>query len=191
MTPKGLDDENTYVLHDKKHALIIDPGARLKDILALLAPNETVDGICLTHGHKDHTFATDDLVDLFHCPVYIHPLDMTLCLGNAAAFGGTPIYSPLSAYEPETPIGRFLVKVLHTPGHTAGSVCLQIRSHLFTGDTLFAQDIGRTDLYSGNEQQMKESLERLKSLRHDLIIHPGHGPESTLSQELLLNPYLK
>ena len=86
-------------------------------------------------------------------------------------------------------IGSFTLHVIFTPGHTAGSVCVRLGSLLFTGDTLFAGDIGRTDLFGGDEQQMKASLKKLAQLPHDLKIYPGHGPASTIGRELMSNPY--
>jgi glyoxylase-like metal-dependent hydrolase (beta-lactamase superfamily II) len=87
-------------------------------------------------------------------------------------------------------VGTFPLSVIATPGHTAGSVCVRFRSLLFTGDTLFAGDIGRTDLYSGDEEQMIETLKLFKDLPHDLRVLPGHGPASTIGRELKVNPYL-
>ena len=76
--PFGLYGENVYVLHDKKHVLIIDPGAKAKQISAMIGEDEVVDAILLTHGHEDHTLSVDDLVDIYHCPVYLHESDLVL-----------------------------------------------------------------------------------------------------------------
>ena len=189
--PIGLYAENTYVLHNKKHVLVIDPGRFASEISGYIGPDETVDGILLTHGHEDHTGAADDLADLYHCDVYMHPDDKPLVDPAGARFGYCdPVYTPLKPLEGDMKVGIFDLNVYHTPGHTAGSVCIRIRGIMFTGDTLFAGDIGRTDLYSGDEETMLKSLQLFKTLPHDLQIFPGHGPSSTIGRELKSNMYL-
>jgi len=192
--PIGLYEENSMVLHDHGHVLLIDPGRFPKEIAARVDQKEIVDAIVLTHGHSDHTMAADDLADQYHCPIYLHPLDRILVESADRHLDGTdhPIYheiQPLSSGE--MMIGTFPVTVYHTPGHTAGSVCVRYRNLLFTGDTLFAGDCGRTDLYSGDEAAMQKSLHLLAGLSRDLQVYPGHGPSSTISMELKVNPYLQ
>ena len=87
-------------------------------------------------------------------------------------------------------VGSFNLEIISTPGHTAGSVMIRYRNALFTGDTLFAGDIGRTDLFSGSEEQMCESLKKIASMSENLTVYPGHGPQSTLQMEKKTNPYL-
>ncbi len=189
--PIGLYAENSYVLHHKKHVLLVDPGRFAQRIAEVIGKDETVDGIVLTHGHNDHTGAVDDLAEMYGCPVYIHPDDRILVDKNGYGHGyDAPIYAELTDLSGEMMIGTFPVTVYHTPGHTAGSVCVRIRGAMFTGDTLFAGDIGRTDLFSGDEMQMLESLKFLATLPHDIQIFPGHGPSSTIAQELKTNMYL-
>ena len=190
--PIGLYQENSYVLHDAGHVLFIDPGRYAKEIMKTVKENETVDGILLTHGHEDHTGAVDDLAEHYHCPVYMHRDDMTMTdpKQTGRGFDG-PVYSPILPLEEQTKIGTFPIHVYHTPGHTEGSCCIQYRNLLFTGDTLFASDIGRTDLFSGDEGEMMQSLQLLKSLSNDLQIYPGHGPASTMHEEKMRNPYLQ
>lgn len=190
--PIGLYQENSYVLHDRGHVLFIDPGRYAKQIMNCVGQEETVDGIVLTHGHEDHTGAVDDLAEAYHCPVYMHSADMILTdpKQTGRGFDG-PVYTPIEPLEQHTEIGSFPLKIYHTPGHTAGSCCIQYRSLLFTGDTLFASDIGRTDLFSGNEEEMMQSLQMLKGLANDLKIYPGHGPSSTIGDEKLRNLYLQ
>ena len=189
--PIGQDDENSYVLHDRGHVLFIDPGRKAKMIAACVFSKEKVDGIILTHGHSDHTQAADDLADLYDCEVYMSHRDLILvdpASVQGYGFDG-PVYHEITDLKEEMGIGSFTLHVIFTPGHTAGSVCVRLGSLLFTGDTLFAGDIGRTDLFGGDEQQMKASLKKLAQLPHDLKIYPGHGPASTIGRELMSNPY--
>ena len=189
--PIGLYEENSYVLHDHGHVLFVDPGRYAKEIMKCVRPDETVDGIVLTHGHEDHTGAVDDLAEVYHCPVYMHSDDLILTNPSELGRGfNGPVYSSIEPLEKQKNIGTFAVTVYPTPGHTAGSCCIQYRSCLFTGDTLFASDIGRTDLFSGSEADMAASLQMLKTLPNDLQIYPGHGPASTMKEEKMRNPYL-
>lgn len=192
--PIGLYEENSYVLHQNKHVLFVDPGRYAKEIASKTEKDETVDGIVLTHGHEDHTGAVDDLVDLYHCRVYISQKDLDLIdPANARKIGfSAPVYSEVTPYpqgDSEITVGTFPLKIIETPGHTEGSVCIQYRSILFTGDTLFAGSIGRTDLYSGNEKEMYESLYKLSRMPGYLQVFPGHGPSTTITHELQINPY--
>lgn len=192
LLPIGLYEENIYILHENKHVLIVDPGKNAKAISQCIEKDEVVDGICLTHGHEDHTGAVDDLVDLYHCPVYMNLEDYILVDPKYAGSHGfdAPVYSEIKPYEEDMMIGTFKLHIIHTPGHTKGGVCIQYRNLLFTGDTLFAGSIGRTDLFSSNEAEMVESLRVLSKLPHDLIVLPGHGPKTTIKQELDTNMYL-
>jgi len=191
--PIGLYDENVYVLHDNGHVLVVDPGACAKKILSCISKDEVLDGIILTHGHEDHTAACDDLCDLMDCPVYMHEADYVLIDPNGSRHYGydAPVYHEITwLSEGKMDIGSFPVTVYHTPGHTSGSVCVKYRNLLFSGDTLFASSIGRTDLFSGSEEEMISSLKFLMTLPKDLRVLPGHGPETTIGNEIMKNPYL-
>lgn len=190
--PIGLYQENSYVLHDQGHVLFIDPGRYAKTIAEAVNRDETVDGILLTHGHEDHTGAADDLADMFETDIYMHENDLALTDPAYAKMAGycAPVYHTVKPLSAKMKIGVFDIEVIETPGHTAGSVCFRYRNLLFTGDTLFASDIGRTDLYSGDEEEMMRSLQKFYALPHDLRVLPGHGPCSTIGLELQRNPYL-
>ena len=191
--PIGQFEENSYVLHDNGHVLFVDPGRYYKKIMECVGKNEIVDGILLTHGHSDHTGAVDDLCDVYNCPVYMDHHDLALVLpSNAGKYGySAPVYAPIhDLNEKEVKIGAFSLEIHHTPGHTDGSICVRYKNILFTGDTLFASSCGRTDLYSGSDEKMRQTLEYLKTLPHDLQIYPGHGPASTIGIEVRNNPYM-
>ena len=193
--PIGLYEENSYVVHDHGHVLLIDPGRYPKLIAEKIGAQETVDAIVLTHGHHDHTGAVDDLADQYQCPVYLHPGDLPLVEPgnrNQSVGGDASVYHAITPLaEGALAAGTFPLSVYPTPGHTAGSVLVQYKNHLFTGDTLFAGDIGRTDLFSGSEEDMQKSLQFIRTLPSDLIVHPGHGPASTIGEEKASNPYLR
>lgn len=191
--PIGLYGENIYVLHESDHVLIVDPGKYAKEIIYLIGKNEIVDGIVLTHGHEDHTGAVDDLVDYYHCPVYMDLNDFVLVDPQYAGTHGfdAPVYSKILPLESNMQIGTFLLQITPTPGHTKGSVVIRYRNLLFTGDTLFAGSIGRTDLFGGSESEMCQSLKVLMNMPHDLIVLPGHGGRSTIKQEIATNPFLQ
>ena len=190
--PKGQFEENVYILHDSNNVLIIDPGANAKEIVKYIDDNEKVVAILLTHGHSDHTLAVDDLCDLYNCEVYISLKDYVLVDPRKQINAGyaLPIYHEIKDINMVSDINEFSLTIYETPGHTSGSVCIKCKNNLFTGDTLFSSSIGRTDLYSGNEEDMIESSKFLKGLPKDLKVYPGHGPSTSIGDELLKNPYL-
>ena len=184
---------NCYLLKENGHVLIVDPASSTNRILSSLEEGDTVDGIVLTHGHFDHIGAADMLRKKLHCPIYIHSFDERLASDTRIDRFGTDIAvsSPMMHLKDgKMKIGAFELDVYHTPGHTDGSVCIGYKHHLFTGDTLFQCSVGRTDLYSGSDSKLKQSLKRLCQLDSDTLIYPGHGDTTILKNELLANPYL-
>lgn len=184
---------NCYLIKENGHVLIVDPASSTQRILSHLDENDVVDGILLTHGHFDHIGAADMLRKKLHCPVFVHLFDEKLARDKTIdRFGlDVVINGPVQYYQDgKMKIGGFELTILHTPGHTDGSVCIGYKNHLFTGDTLFKCSVGRCDLYSGSDSKLKQSLKALCSFHPDTLIYPGHGDVTVLSDELKMNPYL-
>ena len=183
----GLYQTNTYILSNDTEAAVIDPGYEPDIILDALEGRE-LKAILLTHGHFDHVGAVKELVAETGCDVYIHAAEATMPPMVTAG----PLYFTHTYDEGDTvsPIAGLELTVLHTPGHTPGSVCLLMGREMFSGDTLFACSFGRTDLPGGDPRKMMESLRRLASLQGNFFIHPGHGGSTTLDAEKRFNPYM-
>ena len=184
---------NCYLIKENGHVLIVDPASSPNRILSNIEENEVVDGILLTHGHFDHIGAADALKKKLKCPIYVHEYDKRLATDVKIDrfMSDVVVKSEMSFYRDGlNQIGTFELNVLHTPGHTDGSVCIGYKQHLFTGDTLFQCSVGRTDLYSGSDSKLKQSLRMLSELDAETLIYPGHGDCSVLDFELKHNPYL-
>lgn len=191
----GVNQTNCYLLWNGNHVLIIDPAARAERIREHLASDSIVDAILLTHGHFDHIGAVDELAHEYSCPVYIHEKDVHFLKDSNRNYSFSKnivVHTPTkNLTEGKHQIGSFVMEVFETPGHSDGSVVIQIENYLFTGDTLFKSDVGRTDLYSGSDSKLEHSLQFLKQLDSQLLVLPGHGPSSTIEEEINTNPYLK
>ena len=186
---------NCYLLQDEESGLlaVIDPGDDWERILHQIKKlGGEVKYILLTHGHYDHTTAVPDLVKaLPGVQVYIHQAD-----ANGAGSQLFPLASQvqdLNYYdEGDTlTLGSLTIEVLHTPGHSKGSVTLKVGDVLFTGDTLFCGSCGRTDLRGGSYEEIMVSLKRLGELEGDFHVCPGHDRTSTLERERKYNPFLR
>jgi glyoxylase-like metal-dependent hydrolase (beta-lactamase superfamily II) len=182
---------------DSRQCLVIDPGAEAERILALIADERLLpQAVVLTHAHPDHMGAAAAVTQRFRVPLWVHEADEKLMRspagrGLAAMFGVTPpAAGRLLADGDSIAVGGLELKVVHSPGHSPGSILLHGAGLLFTGDTLFRGDVGRTDLPGGSEDELRRSLERIRELPPATVILPGHGPASVLEQELLDNPYL-
>ena len=187
---------NCYVVEDGGQAAVIDPGESAGEILKALEGLETR-YLLLTHGHYDHTGAVAALAEaLPEAEIYIHQGDYTERTSKEFPLSAQVregVCREVSFYdEGDTlPLGERTIQVLHTPGHSEGSVTLRCGDVLFSGDTLFAGSCGRTDLEGGSVEKIMASLRRLGQLEGDLQVLPGHMDFSTLDQERQSNPYLR
>ena len=189
----GPIQTNTYLLIDGNDALLIDPASKSDKLIDILGDLNLV-GILLTHGHFDHIKAVDGLYEKYHCPVYLHEDDEYLAydkyagrMFNLVSYMTCP-YEKLK--ERKMKINNFSFEVVFTPGHTKGSVIYVFDDCIFTGDTLFKNSVGRTDLDGGSQVELKASLRVFKEFNKDYLIYPGHDEETKLSYELINNPYL-
>ena len=186
---------NCYLLEDEKAhvAAVIDPGDEAGRILQVIKDDGVdVKYILLTHGHYDHTTAVPELHQaLPQAEIYIHKAD-----ANGA---GSRLF-PLAGQIPDLKfydegdvltLGELTIQVLHTPGHSKGSVTLKVGDVLFCGDTLFAGSCGRTDLAGGSYEEIMASLKKLGELPGDYHVCPGHDVTSTLERERRSNPFLR
>ncbi|WP_204171763.1 MBL fold metallo-hydrolase [Staphylococcus sp. GDY8P100P] len=197
----GPVDTNTYFIENDKNIIIVDPAAESGQIIQKVNQiNKTVKAVVLTHAHFDHIGALNDIVTKYNVPVYMHSKEfdfLTNTQKNGSEkfkqFGLPAITSdvkpePLS--EGKAQIADFTFDVLHTPGHSPGSLTFVFRDFAVVGDTLFKQGIGRTDLYQGDYKTLVDSIkDKLFELDGDLPLFPGHGPHTTVDDEQL-NPYL-
>ena len=184
----GVFDQNTYVLMNKKQALIIDAGADLEDVKNVIG-NRDVLAILMTHLHFDHFWYLEEYLNEFGAPVYIQEgfenkfLDSEL---NGSVLVRKNITknienSQIKYYENKLKIGSFECNVISTPGHTEDSVCLLIDDNLFTGDTIFSDAIGRTDLKDSDDVSMKESLKTIHEIDY-ITAYPGHYESASKNQ---------
>ncbi|OIP98061.1 hypothetical protein AUK40_02070 [Candidatus Wirthbacteria bacterium CG2_30_54_11] len=191
----GPVSTNCYLLtaQDSKEAYLIDPADDADLILKVLKRTDcTRVSILLTHAHFDHVGAAQGIQKALGATVYLHPDDEDLLLGRIA---GIPYVPPPAAYHLIKPSQTWMfsgskITCLPTPGHTPGSVCYRFDNVLFSGDTLFKDSIGRTDLPGGSPSAMQISLQKLLSIGEDCRIYPGHGEPTSLQQERNQNPYL-
>jgi glyoxylase-like metal-dependent hydrolase (beta-lactamase superfamily II) len=181
-------------------ALLVDCPGDAHDIIARARRRRvTISLIVTTHGHIDHLEALADLKRITGAPVAVHELDAPMLsdemMSGAALFGfsqrgARPDKLLREGDAVELGEAGLSFEVLHTPGHTPGSICLLGQGALFSGDCLFAGGIGRVDLPGGDERAMTRSLARLAGLDPKLIVYPGHGPATTIREELAQNPWL-
>ena len=182
---------NCYILEDDQTnlAAVIDPGDE-PELIQEALEKEGVE-VLLTHGHYDHTTAVPALHRVYpQADIYIHQADANGAGSTLFPLAGE--VDDLKLYDEGDVIrlGDHEIQVLHTPGHSPGSVTLKVEDVLFTGDTLFAGSCGRTDLRGGSYEQIMQSLKRLGELKGDFHVCPGHEATSTLERERRSNPFL-
>ncbi|MBC3898304.1 MBL fold metallo-hydrolase [Acetobacterium malicum] len=198
----GQMGTNCYLIWDEKtlEAAVIDPGFEDPQISAIINENKlNVKYILLTHGHFDHLGGVDQIKQLTGAKVLIHENDADCLLDprrNLSVLAGmSMVLEPADGFlkENETiALGTISIRVIHTPGHSKGGVCLLAEDHLFAGDTLFNTSIGRTDFADGDLKELLNGIEtKLFILDDATIVLPGHGENTTIGYEKLNNPFLK
>jgi hydroxyacylglutathione hydrolase len=209
--PVGMLQCNCSILGDRKtrEAIVVDPGDEVERILDMLGRYKlTVKAIISTHAHVDHVGGLAKLHQYTGAPVMMHSEDLPLynAMEIQAGFLGmkTPELTDVDHLLKDGDAlqwGGFQASVIHTPGHTPGSLCLYLpkesgkvtlsQPQLYAGDTLFAGSIGRTDLWGGSLEQIMQSLtQKLMQLPEDTIVYPGHGEITTIGRERATNPFL-
>ncbi|MBD5560626.1 MAG: MBL fold metallo-hydrolase [Clostridia bacterium] len=185
----GVLEENCYIAtQDGAQAVVVDPGDNAPDLIGVLRQQKLEPVlILLTHGHSDHTGALVALQQEFGTPVAVHREENGLLEGSVPALDAARFVEGEEVLE----TAGLAIRVLHTPGHTWGSCCYLINDVLFSGDTLFAGSIGRTDFPEGSDEAMQESLAVLRSLPDDVQVLPGHGPATSIGREKATNPWLR
>lgn len=182
----GLYQANCYVLGNKKtmEGLVIDPGGDVFRIIKTVRDEGLrIRHILITHGHIDHVGGAAELKRITGAPVCIHGLDI-----------------PGLGFQPdrklgdgsELQLGAYTLRVIHTPGHSPGGVCYLAPGAIFTGDTLFAGSIGRTDFPGGDHQGLIAGVRsKIFTLDRNLRVYPGHGPATTIAREIRTNPFFQ
>ncbi|MGC9400258.1 MAG: MBL fold metallo-hydrolase [Anaerolineae bacterium] len=200
--PIGMLGSNTYLLYDdaQKASAVIDPGGDTTPLFEEIEKRGLdIRYLLNTHAHFDHIAANSYVKAKFDVPLGLHPADRALLLEGGGASWFDLAYVPSPPPDIELVEGKVLelgnlhIEVLHTPGHTPGSVCLYVpeENALFSGDTLFAESVGRTDLPGGEARRLTESLRKLLTLPEETDLYPGHGSATTLSRARRFNPWLR
>lgn len=198
----GAFGTNCYLVYRQENpkCLVVDPGAEPEKIFHIIAENKLEPAAIInTHGHVDHVGANKDIKDRFDIPLYIHESDSqilrsVLQSGFAMVLGAksSPPADIFMKDGDQLDIGGIRLRVIHTPGHSPGSICLFGDGVLLSGDTLFCRGVGRTDFPGGSWEELDRSLkEKIYILPDDTVVFPGHGPETTIGQEKHSNPFVR
>jgi len=196
----GAFQENSYLVVDEslQRAVIVDPGGEGQRLVGEIERSKaTLDAIWITHAHVDHVGAIASVKERWNVPIYLHPNDRRLfeAAGRQAEVYGVPFEEPPApdkefADGQRLSVGSVEMSVMHTPGHSPGHVVIHGNGIALVGDCLFAGSIGRTDLPMSNPQQLADSLKKIAALPAETVVYPGHGPETTIGEERISNPFL-
>lgn len=196
--PAGPLSTNTYLLSSGGESILIDSGTGHREIMEKLSiEKRNIRAFIMTHGHFDHIFDAMDLKQNLNCELMIAEEDTQIMEWSyqvAERYMGSPI-KPIAVDRflgdgDTISVGKTQVRIISLPGHTMGSIGLVAGNLLFAGDVLFRGTIGRTD-FGGSMESMKQSLKKISGLDHDTLVFPGHGPETTIRDELKGNPFMK
>jgi glyoxylase-like metal-dependent hydrolase (beta-lactamase superfamily II) len=198
----GAFETNTYLLWDdeSREAMFVDPGGEAVRTLNFAKKNElAIRYIINTHGHADHIAENGIAKEQTGAPLLIHEADRAMLSSaehNLSLFFGMPLASPDAdrclAVGDTLRLGSLSFSILHTPGHSPGSICLVHDKLVIAGDTLFWRSIGRTDLPGGSMQELESSIQKkLFTLPDDTIVYTGHGPTTTIGDERRENPFVR
>jgi hydroxyacylglutathione hydrolase len=199
--PGEMFETNCYIIGDPetREGIIIDPGGEGERIAEIVGECALIiKYIINTHAHFDHIGANQFLKETFGAKILVHSLDAEMMKNpelNLSACTGKEVINLIADGLLEDgekiKFGKTVLEVLHTPGHTPGSICFLTHNEIFTGDTLFAGSVGRTDLPGGSQCQLIRSIaKKLKPLPGSLAVYPGHGPVTTMDAEKKVNPYM-
>ncbi len=196
----GAFQENTYLVVDEHRgeSVLIDPGAEPDRLIAAVEKSHSsLKAMWITHAHVDHVGAIAGIKRRWPVPIHLHPLDGTLYrhAHTQAELYGLPFEDPPPADAELTDgemleVGSLRFEVAHVPGHAPGHVMIYGHGVAFVGDCLFAGSVGRTDLPGSNGAHLSRSLERITALDAGTVLYPGHGPATTVRDELQTNPFL-
>ena len=195
----GSFNQNGYLIWNKtKDTIIIDPGSEFEKFSRYIDENYLNPmAILNTHAHIDHIGAISEIKKKYSCHFYLNKNDIEL-LENANYYSKFFNYSNIEIpivdyFLKDNQVLKFrsiTIKVIETPGHTRGGVCFLVANNLFTGDTLFKGNVGRTDLPGGDEKQLQKSIRKIMLLNDKVQIYPGHGEKTSIAYERLNNPYI-
>ncbi len=196
----GIFGSNTYIVWENNEGVIIDAGVSDEEIMEFIKGNDIkVRYIILTHGHIDHVYYADSIREQTAAKVIIHKNDYKAL--TDPALNGTLMFGSATSFKEadetvedrdEITAGKLKFEVIHTPGHSSGSMCLKVSDKLFSGDTLFYLGYGRTDLGDGNQDELDNSFRnKLLKLDDSIEVFPGHGSSTTIGFERKNNQYIR
>lgn len=197
--PTGMLASNCYILGDKNEGIIIDPGANRGDILEMVKRTGfKIKYIILTHSHIDHIISVDEIRYKLNAKVLIHEAEGEFLSdpmkNGSVLFGVRETFSPADVLLKDGDVVNLeglKLKIIHTPGHTPGGICIKVDDNLFTGDTLFNMSIGRTDLGDGDYDDLINSIKnKIMVLNDKIVVYPGHGTATTIGYERKHNPFI-